>query len=286
MRTPASPLPLRILTYNIRYATTTPSPGEEPWPTRLPHLLAQLRFHTRHNPAALLCLQEALHHQLGSILQGLGPTWASLGVGRADGHQRGEFCPILYRADVWTVVRARTRWLSPTPDVPSRGWDAALPRVVTMGELRHTAGGVALAVFNTHLDDQGRVSRVEAARLLRAWVEECGREVVLAGDFNCEAGGEVWRVLTDGEGRGLVDLRTLVPREEWVGNEVTYTGFAGGKGQRIDFLLLRGFKGRDEGGEEEGEGGRVSGYAVLENRFDDGVFISDHRAVVGDVVLV
>lgn len=29
----------------------------------------------------------------------------------------------------------------------------------------------------------------------------------------------------------------------------------------------------------------VQGYAVLPNRFDDGVYISDHRAVVGDVLL-
>ena len=30
---------------------------------------------------------------------------------------------------------------------------------------------------------------------------------------------------------------------------------------------------------------RCQGYAVLSNRFDDGVYISDHRAVVGDLVL-
>ena len=29
----------------------------------------------------------------------------------------------------------------------------------------------------------------------------------------------------------------------------------------------------------------VNGYAVLENRFDDGIYISDHRAVVGDLLL-
>jgi hypothetical protein len=29
----------------------------------------------------------------------------------------------------------------------------------------------------------------------------------------------------------------------------------------------------------------VQGYAVLPNRFEDGIYISDHRAVVGDVVL-
>jgi hypothetical protein len=30
----------------------------------------------------------------------------------------------------------------------------------------------------------------------------------------------------------------------------------------------------------------VQGYAVLPNQFEDGVYISDHRAVVGDVLLM
>ena len=30
---------------------------------------------------------------------------------------------------------------------------------------------------------------------------------------------------------------------------------------------------------------QVQGHAVLPNRFEDGIYISDHRAVVGDVVL-
>ena len=30
---------------------------------------------------------------------------------------------------------------------------------------------------------------------------------------------------------------------------------------------------------------RAVEYAVLSNRFDDGVYLSDHRAVVGDIML-
>jgi hypothetical protein len=40
-------------------------------------------------------------------------------------------------------------------------------------------------------------------------------------------------------------------------------------------------------GKGEGKGRiEVEGYAVLPNRFDDGVFVSDHRAVVADLVIL
>lgn len=37
--------------------------------------------------------------------------------------------------------------------------------------------------------------------------------------------------------------------------------------------------------EEEEMPWQIEGYAVLPNRFEDGVYVSDHRAVVGDLVL-
>jgi hypothetical protein len=43
--------------------------------------------------------------------------------------------------------------------------------------------------------------------------------------------------------------------------------------------------GESEASQEAQPQWRVQGYAVLPNRFEDGIYISDHRAVVGDVVL-
>lgn len=71
---------MRIITHNIRYATTSPFPGEAPWPQRRPGLLAQLKYHTRHDPEALICLQEVLHGQLVDILDGLNDVAAATGT--------------------------------------------------------------------------------------------------------------------------------------------------------------------------------------------------------------
>jgi endonuclease/exonuclease/phosphatase family metal-dependent hydrolase len=249
MRSTSSPtnLPIRILTHNIRYATTAPFPGELPWPERRAHLVTQLRYHTRHCATSIICLQEVLHTQLLDILAGLnGPAakgpgpqvvtsspddgpWRHIGVGRDDGLTAGEYSPILYREDVWRVQRWFTMWLSLTPWEPgSKGWDAASVRIVTIAVLAHRRSGRRVLAANTHLDDQGRVSRREGARLIVRTVKdilaegslECG---FLAGDLNSEVGGEAYRVL-NARDSGLVDLRALVGGEAY-GDEMTYTGY-------------------------------------------------------------
>jgi len=81
---------------------------------------------------------------------------------------------------------------------------------------------------------------------------------------------------------------------------VSFDGYGDGEGRatKIDFIHLstkptpEGYgssNGRQLGESEASQEARpqwhVQGYAVLPNKFDDGIYISDHRAVVGDVVL-
>jgi endonuclease/exonuclease/phosphatase family metal-dependent hydrolase len=310
------PLPIRILTHNIRYATRNPFPGEELWTTRRPRLISELRFHTRHAAESLICLQEVLHDQLRDVLDGLNgqkhhhhhngkshgladddaaaaatAEWAYIGVGRDDGETAGEYAPIVYRAAAWTLLRWEPVWLSPTPARPSRGWDAASIRLVTIGVFRHAATGRALLALNTHLDDQGAEARLQAARLILRKVDEYlhGPDgdaiagVVLAGDFNSADDEPAYQTLT-APGSPLVDAQTQLPPETRYGNEVTFTGFGQEQDEdedrprRIDYVLL--------GAAHNGSSTwTVKEYAVLANRFDDRVFNSDHRAVVVDALL-
>ena len=87
------PLPIRLLTHNIRYATNSPFKGEEKWIIRKPRLINELSFHTAH-AESFICLQEVLHQQLLDILSGLNSgldsekkVWDYVGVGRDDGAQ-------------------------------------------------------------------------------------------------------------------------------------------------------------------------------------------------------
>ncbi len=65
------------------------------------------------------------HNQLLDLAALLGPSYGHVGVGRDDGKEAGEYSPIFYDRTKFEVVKWRTIWLSPTPDIPgSKGWDA------------------------------------------------------------------------------------------------------------------------------------------------------------------
>lgn len=301
-----------ILSHNIRYATKNLFDGEAPWSTRLPLLASHFIYHSAHIGASFLCLQEVLHNQLLDLCSSLNDTstslqsrvpegpdlaarqlhdvtalaWDYVGVGRNDGKQAGEYAPIFYRPHVWELLHSDTLWLSETPDVPgSKGWDAGSPRILTICVFRHRHSGKDVVVLNTHLDDQGIAARREAAKMIthqtRIWTQK-GFHVVLAGDLNSSPTDEAYLTLTSRNGP-FVDTRECVRSENRYGDDMTFTGFKGREEdkQRIDYLLV-GPKGRVK---EDNDGAAVIQYAVLPNRFDGGVYQSDHRAVVAVVEL-
>ncbi|KAI9832673.1 MAG: hypothetical protein M1819_004258 [Sarea resinae] len=314
MRSP-QPVPIRLISHNIRYATQSPFKGEKPWEARRSRLIDELRFNTFGHPEAFICLQEVLHNQLTDVLSALNrrqsshalctppEDWAFIGVGREDGREAGEYSPIFYRPSVWKLESFRSVWLSETPEKPSRGWDASSTRILTIGIFEHRESKKRVVAMNTHLDDSGSVSRYESAKIILA---EIGRSiydrggdgismapplpVFVAGDFNSETGQEAYQTLNDGRSP-IKDLRDYTEKDGRYGHENTFTGFGYEKEpeKRIDFI----FVGPKDGVTSNIERKKlhlaqwhVDGYAVLESRFEDGVYNSDHRAVVGDVYLI
>ncbi|KAG0202439.1 hypothetical protein BGX28_005042 [Mortierella sp. GBA30] len=288
-----SQLPIRLYTHNVRYATAYLSKNELPWSKRAPLIIRSIRFHSLHNPESLICLQEVLHNQLLDILEGLGPEWTHIGVGRDDGKKAGEYSPILFRCCVWAIQESQTIWLSPTPEKPSKGWDASNKRILTSVLLRHWENGQSVLALNTHLDDQGTKSRLESAKIIVAHIAAqqeqyrlnqqqqqqqqeplCKLPVFLAGDFNSTPDEEAYLLLAT-ENSPLLDLRTAVGKSELYGHENTFTGFESRPEdqKQIDFLFL------------SKDCWHVQGHGVLETKFEDGVYSSDHRPVVGDVAL-
>ncbi|KAI9801105.1 MAG: hypothetical protein M1833_002973 [Piccolia ochrophora] len=305
------PVLIRLLTHNIRYATEAPFKGEETWTVRRPRLINELQFHSRHCPESFICLQEVLHVQLIDILHGLNRTtgseadvtstaseWTHIGVGRDDGKKAGEYSPILYRPSVWKLEHFKTVWLSETPSVPSKGWDAASVRILTAAKFQHRASRKTLVAFNTHLDEQGPRSRQEAARIiLKEGGEWCSQgagkmplPIFLAGDLNSESNQAAYQTLNDSNSI-IQDLRDMVPTERRYGNEDSATGFGDEeRSTRIDFLFLGPRSGSskevDQHASPQEPLWETQMHSILANRFQDGVYISDHRAVVGDVKLI
>jgi len=300
-------LPIRIFTHNIRYATSAPFKGEEFWRKRKPRLLNELKFNTRHNLESFICLQEVLHVQLNDILSGLnnGSTntssssdeveWAYIGVGRDDGKTKGEYSPIFYRPSIWKLQHWETVWLSKTPSRPSKDWDASNIRIVTIGVFQHITTRRTVLALNTHLDDQGSKSRLHAAKIILNKIDEYLKGtfgesisgVFLSGDLNSSEDQEAYQALTASD-TPLYDTQKLDTTGSHYGNELTFTGFGyeNEPQTRIDYVMLGPVQRIDHGAHQHHTPWEVQGYAVLANKFDDGVFNSDHRAVVVDTLLL
>lgn len=278
-------LDIRVITHNIRYATKSPFKGEEPWLIRRPRLCSQLVFNSR-LPETFICLQEVLHVQLVDILTSLnassqsGTEWDCIGVGRDDGKEAGEYSPIFYRPAIWELRSWETRWLSPSPHVPGKGWDAGSIRLVTIGEFLHLETSRKIIVMSTHFDNQGSTSREESAKLILRTIEELSKAlnpstILLAGDFNSPPEDGAYQIMTSKDST-MEDIAMRIPLEKRYGNEMTWTsfGYVDNTPDRIDFIFSR-----------KGDAVRYKTFGVLANRFDDGVYLSDHRACVTDVQL-
>lgn len=287
----AATLPLRIVTFNIRYATSSLETNEKPWwdifcfisssRCREPHVIDLLAGTADDAPVGaitIMGLQEVLDNQLSDIKSGLGSNWAHLGFGRDDGAKSGEYSPILYRSDIVNVVYSEMKWLSLTPDVVSYGWGAGSRRVVTIGVFEDITTGKRFMHANTHLDNVSSEARSEGIKVVVARIKAVQAlygplGVTLTGDFNSDPNGDAYQTLqnlgyvTEIWNSGATRLGT---------NQLTYTGFTTAGISRIDFIWL---------GPTADALYSAQQFEILDNYVDD-MIISDHRAMVADITLL
>ncbi|KAM0427779.1 hypothetical protein ACHAPT_007236 [Fusarium lateritium] len=270
---------LRLMTYNIRY-TVKPSKaedGEELWPVRRPLMAAQLNYELAGRPESLVCMQEATYPQVHDLKEDFGDDWEFIGGGRTDGVKTGEISPIFYHRSTWDLEEGRTIWLSKTPNkVGSKGWDAEFPRVVTVARLRHLHTGARVVYMCTHFDWKGKKAQEKSAELIvniaDRWSSHKGQNlpVFVAGDLNSTPESPAYKHLAS----KMHDVKDVVPSNKHFGNQITYTAFTT---DEDDDMILDHMFVRDPAGIE------FNSFAVLNTRYDDGIFISDHRPIVADM---
>ena len=108
-----------------------------------------------------------------------------------------ESCPVFYNTIKFELIDKGSFWLSETPDVMSRGWDAAFNRVCSYVILREKATGKELVVFNVHLDHKGAQARAESIKLILDKVSAFGGQpCVIMGDMNCSEKSDTYKTAT------------------------------------------------------------------------------------------
>jgi endonuclease/exonuclease/phosphatase family metal-dependent hydrolase len=221
--------------FNIRYDNPE---DEYPWDERLSRVAQTI---TDLKPD-LLGIQEALPNQYDDLQRTLDDyNW--YGVGRRDGNREGEMVPVAWRKSQFELVEKGEFWLSETPDEPSVGWDADLPRVTTWASLQHNETKRRVWLCNTHFSHIGETARIESAKLLREQAQKRAadnEDVVMTGDFNVKPSRKPYQIITgtanDSESR-LFDPRREADTGSVSGPWGTYHGFTSEIDDRIDYIF-------------------------------------------------
>lgn len=219
------PLEIKVMTYNLRFATA--QDGENAWPRRREALIALVK---KHDPD-VLGVQEALASQIDELRAAL-PGHDVLGAGRDDGLRAGEHAALFTRRDLLGLREGGTRWISDAPDTPGTiGPGARIPRVFSWGEF-FVPGKRRVLVMNCHLDHESAEARQMGTTQMRAFAGfRPGLPALLIGDFNCGPDSKAVSILTEG-----ARFAASLPKEGPFG---TYNGFQADRtgGEMIDHVF-------------------------------------------------
>jgi endonuclease/exonuclease/phosphatase family metal-dependent hydrolase len=226
---------LTVSTFNIRL--DTPRDSINKWNNRKEWVWQTLEFYEMD----IVGMQEVFHHQLQFLLD-QSTRYKSIGVGRDDGKQAGEYSPILYNTERVELLESDTFWLSETPEKPGKGWDASYNRVVTWGKFQDNSSKRIFFVFNTHFDHIAEKARRESAKLLHTKMAVIAGNypVIVIGDFNAPLDSEPMKLmLSDANKRVLFNAkdRSVSPH---FGPSGTFNGFGSKEtsDNAIDHILL------------------------------------------------
>lgn len=246
---------IKVISYNVRFSG---GDGENHWDLRK-H--ASINMINDEKPT-VFGLQEACSDQMDFLVENL-PQYDHIGVGRDDGKRAGEFMAIFYDKSKVELIDGGTFWLSPTPEKPSRGWDAACIRTCTWSRMRMKASGDEFIYLNTHLDHVGVVAQEESLKLiverLQTYIDE-ELPIFLTADFNATPDSHIFEPLKE----SMEDAREVAPESDYRG---TFNGWnTVKKPTLIDHIFLRDAK--------------AHSFRVLCDKNYGAPLISDHYPVV------
>lgn len=227
--------PLRILSFNLRYANSGDQ-QERSWTQRREQVAPLIR----EDAADLIGFQEALRPMLDDLAARV-PGYQEIGVGREDGKTQGEYAALWIKTDRFTVEDSGTFWLSATPDVPnSMSWGNRITRICTWARLRDKTNRATLHFYNVHLDHESQEARLQGTALVAQHLRQHSPTGpwVLTGDFNADEANPAIALLKASPLRAVDSWRALHP-DIPLTESGTFHSFNGGRSEgKIDYILV------------------------------------------------
>jgi endonuclease/exonuclease/phosphatase family metal-dependent hydrolase len=256
---------LRIMTYNIRIITKADS-GVCDWNNRKMEV-AKLIY--RHQPD-ILGVQEIVNYTQEEDLVKLLPAYNSVTKGRGNVEgTKGERLGIFYNKTRFKAIDNGFFFLSETPELASKGWDAALNRICLWIKLYDKVTKRSIVYFDVHFDHKGTLARIESAKLITRKIKEiAGKdEAFCGGDLNASLDEtKVFEALNS----YLKDTKQLSETAP-TGSLGTFNGW--------DFTTST-FPAKEQLDYIFGKNIRVLNYDVLNERTSNGTYPSDHFPVM------
>jgi endonuclease/exonuclease/phosphatase family metal-dependent hydrolase len=253
---------IRVASYNLRLGIA--KDGENIWSNRKEMVKSLIVYHN----FDIFGTQEGYDFQLKDICE-LG-NYTYTGHGREDGVSAGEHSAIFYKKDRFKLLNSGDFWLSETPDVPGKGWDAnCCNRICSWGKFKDTKSKKEFFFFNVHFDHEGVIARKESGKLMVQKIKEIAGKypVICTGDFNSTPETEQIKTM-----QLILHDSYLISSQKPYGPVGTFNGFkfTTKPDHRIDYIFTDNRM-------------KVLKYAVLTDSQDDR-FPSDHFPVVVDLV--
>lgn len=252
--------------YNVRVWSL--SDGNNNWPNRKSTAAAFIRAMN----ADIIGTQEMgktliVYNQYNELMNLLSSDYAGY-VGYRQETTTDEGVAIIYKKNRFTLLNSGKFWLSETPDVKSKGWDAGYYRVAVWAILKENTSGQEIFVINTHLDNSGNTARNQSALLIVDRINSLSgdRPVIMTGDLN-----------TIPSAVPVNTLRTILDHTKDVatvtaGPSYTINDFQDNPTGNVFFDYV--FTSKNIG--------EVRSHTVSDSKYN-GVFLSDHNAVIADI---
>jgi len=256
---------LIIATFNVRIRTSS-DVGVRSWEMRrLPvaNLIEKWEFD-------IFGVQELIDQQQENDLSALLTDFEVYSKGRDNtSGTEGERIAIYYRKDRFLALEMGYFFLSETPEVASKGWDAALNRMCNWVLLKDQKSGFVFYVFNTHFDHVGIAARAGSAQLVVSKMRQIAgnQPVFCLGDFNAGPSEvKVYETLTNYLNDSRSIANTIVEESAGTFNGWNIAAFSFPGNVRIDYIFTS-LK-------------NIMEYKVITDRYLPDAYPSDHFPVM------
>jgi len=256
---------IAIMTYNIKMSGDS---GLKSWTNRSNHVIKQMK----EKDTDVYLLQESLKHQIDGILSYL-KKYNLVGIPRIDNQYLATYNAVLYNAEKLEVKEENTFWVSETPLLESKGWDASRVRIVTYVLLENKLTKSKFYVFNVHLDREGSKSKIKGVQLIDEWIKKTNANnypVIIGGDFNSKENSEpiVWfsNYYNDAKTASMISPKGPLGTFNYFNNRTENHKY------RLDYIFVN-------------ENVKVNSYEVLQNKYGE-MYPSDHYPVFVELTIL